>query len=314
MNKINNFFFTLKKRGLDKALYATLQNIKGGLFKILGKRYIKRNIYSYKMILDLYDRGISRALWLFGERELEHKYLLEQVINPGMTILDIGSNIGYYPLMELNLIGKNGTLISVEPSGSNIKLLKKNLTLNNFHNIEIHEGAISDIDSQKDFFLSNQSNLNTFHNIGTGIEHLSGEIIKVKTQTISSVLKGRSVDLIRMDVEGHEVEVLNGMLSSIKEFRKLPMIIFETHLSRYSSEHDFGKTLNELFKLKYKVIFVGSSSERGSNIISKYGYKSIKEIKSDGEKRKIFKDIKSKDAIQLICFKGGIRTVLLSPP
>ena len=75
MNKINNFFFTLKKRGLDKALYATLQNIKGGLFKILGKRYIKRNIYSYKMILDLYDRGISRALWLFGERELEHKAL-----------------------------------------------------------------------------------------------------------------------------------------------------------------------------------------------------------------------------------------------
>ena len=60
------------------------------------------------MILDLHDKGISRALWLFGDRELEHKYLLEKVIKPGMTILDIGSNIGYYPLMELNLIGKKG--------------------------------------------------------------------------------------------------------------------------------------------------------------------------------------------------------------
>tara|TARA_B100000073_G_scaffold343611_1_gene348787 strand:- start:185 stop:1135 length:951 start_codon:yes stop_codon:yes gene_type:complete len=313
MNKINNFFFTVKNRGLSKALYATKQNINGFLLKILGKRYIKRNIYSFQMILDLYDKGISRALWLFGDRELEHKYLLEKVIKPGMTILDIGSNIGYYPLMELNLIGKNGKLISVEPSNSNIELLKKNLSLNNFHEIEIHEGAVSDKEAEKDFFLSTQSNLNTFHNIGTGINHLSGEIVKVKTQTISSILNGRAVDLIRMDVEGHEVEVLNGMISSIDKFSKLPMIIFETHISRYTKDHDFKKTLNDLFNLKYRVSFVGSSSARGSNTISEYGYKSIKDIKSDGEERKIFKDIKNKDAIELICLKGGIRTVLLTP-
>ena len=116
-----------------------------------------------------------------------------------------------------------------------------------------------------------------------------------------------------MDVEGHEVEVLNGMISSIDEFKKLPMIIFETHLSRYNKEHDFEKTLNGLFNLDYSVSFAGSSSERGSKIISEYGYESIKEIKSDGEVRKIFKDIINKDAIELICFKGGIRTVLLMP-
>ena len=312
MGKINNFLFTIKKRGIKKALYATQQNIKGFLLKSSGKRYIKRKIYNYKMFLDLYDRGISRALWLFGDRELEHKYMLEKIIKPGMSILDIGSNIGYYPLMELNLIGKKGKLISVEPSSSNIELLKRNLELNNFHQIEIHEGAISDENSEKNFFLSTQSNLNTFHNIGTGIEHLSGEIVKVKVQTITSLLKGRSIDLIRMDVEGHEVEVLNGMISSIDEMSKLPMIIFETHLSRYTKEHDFKKTLNRLFDLNYRVSLVGSSSVGGSNIISKYGYKSSKEIKSDGETRKIFKDIRSQDAIDLICFKGGIRTVLLS--
>ena len=105
-------------------------------------------------------------------------------------------------------------------------------------------------------FYPTQSNLNTFHNIGTGKNHLSGEIVKVKTQTISSLLDGRDLDLIRMDVEGHEVEVLNGMISSIDEFRKLPMIIFETHISRYNKEHDFEKTLNGLFNLDYSVRLV----------------------------------------------------------
>ena len=112
MRKINNFLFTIKKRGLVKALYAAHQNIKGFLLKSLGKRFVKRKIYNYKMYLDLYDRGISRALWLFGDRELEHKYMLEKIIKPGMSILDIGSNIGYYPLLELNLIGDKGTLKS----------------------------------------------------------------------------------------------------------------------------------------------------------------------------------------------------------
>ena len=131
------------------------KSIKGLFLKILGKKDTSKEIFIIiKMILDLHDKGISRALWLFGDRELEHKYLLEKVIKPGMTILDIGSNIGYYLLMELNLIGKNGNLISVEPSNSNIELLKKNLILNNFHEIEIHEGAISDKESEKDFFLS----------------------------------------------------------------------------------------------------------------------------------------------------------------
>ena len=84
------------------------------------------------MFLDLQDRGISRTLLLFGERELEHKKMLEEVLEPGMSVLDIGANIGYYALMELNLIGKTGNLIAVEPSPSNVDLLKRNLSLNGY--------------------------------------------------------------------------------------------------------------------------------------------------------------------------------------
>ena len=58
--------------------------------------------------------------------------------------------------------------------------------------------------------------------------------------------------------------------------------------------------------------WIGSSSIRGSNTVEKYGYKSIKTIKSDGEIRKIFTNIKNKDAIDLYVIRG-LRTVLLKP-
>ena len=47
-----------------------------------------------------------------------------------MQVLDIGANIGYYVLIERNLIGKKGKIVAVEPVDENIELLKKNLELN----------------------------------------------------------------------------------------------------------------------------------------------------------------------------------------
>src|SRR5690606_8002217 len=109
-------------RGLGSTLRATVQSMRGAVHQKLGKRFIEQPLYSYRMLLDLEDKGISRTLLLFGERELEHKIMLERVLRSGMTVLDIGANIGYYALMARGIIGPSGTLIAVEPSPSNIEL------------------------------------------------------------------------------------------------------------------------------------------------------------------------------------------------
>ena len=226
MRLLSSAISTMYKRGPAAVFGAAFYHFYGHLHSILGKRFLNKRIYDYRMYLDLQDRGISRTLLLFGERELEHKRMLEEVLKPGMCVLDIGANIGYYALMELNLIGKTGKLIAVEPSPSNIELLKRNLSLNGHSDIEIYNAAISNFSGNKLFHLSNMSNLNTFHDVGTGIEHLSGESLEVQTFTIPEIMKGRSLDLIRMDVEGHEVEVLDGLLPAIENNEMSPMIIF----------------------------------------------------------------------------------------
>ncbi len=311
MPKFKNIFITLTKRGFLSMLIASYYHLVGTLMKTLNKKFITKKIYNYKMLLDLYDKGISRTLLLFGKRELEHKKMLEDIIKPEMTVLDIGANIGYYSLMMLELIGNKGKLIAVEPSPSNIEILKKNLLLNKYNNIEVHNAAISDENGTKKFFLSEMSNLNTLNYTEKKSLNLTGETINVKTLTVPQIMEGRNLDLIRMDVEGHEVEVLNGLIPNIGVNNLYPSIIFETHRSRYNNEHSMEKTLKNLFAKNYKVSMLGSTSKEGTKKIEAKGYISTEAIQTDEYERVIFKNIKEQDAIDLICNEGGVRCAVL---
>ena len=303
----------LKHRGVLALISAVRGVLVGVVGRLLGRRFVKRKIYDYRMWLDLQDRGISRGLLLFGNRELEHREMLSRIVNPGITIFDVGANIGYYAIMESKLVGDQGRIIAIEPSPSNIELLRKNLTLNSITNVEVLSGAISDKNGKAKFHLSHQSNLNTFHAIGSGLKHLSGYSINVETQTISqlSTTFGKP-DLIRMDVEGHEVAVLNGAIEDIRLGIMRPAVIFETHLTRYNLDNDMSKTLRCLFNLGYRVKLAASSWEEGSERVEALGYQPDMSIKTDGNVRKIFREITNEDAIDLICNTGGLRTVFLA--
>jgi len=309
-----NALSAIRTRGLSAVFRAVSNDVNGRFHALMGRKFIKKRIYnSYDMYLDLSDRGISRTLLLFGERELEHKRILELILKPGMSVLDIGCNIGYYALMELRLIGPEGTLIGVEPSPSNAQLAKRNLELNGYGGVEVHNKAISDNKGKKDLFMSTMSNLNTFHTQGTGGIHLDGTVSTVETDTVPGIMAGRPLDLIRMDVEGHEVEVINGLLPAIEADEMKPMIIFETHLSRYGDDHDMSEPLCRLFKAGYETRYVGSSSETGTKKLVDRGYKPIETLRSDDVERGIFENIQDQDTIDMICNTGGMRTVLLAP-
>ena len=314
MAKLRNIFVIINERGVLVLFKAIFNLCHASFIKyIMRNKYICKRIFNYKMYLDLNDPGISRSLILFGEREIDHKIILEKVLKPSMTVFDIGANIGYYALMELELIGPSGKLLAIEPSPDNVELLNRNLILNDFNDVNVVNGAVSDTSATREFFLSDFSNLNTFHNIGTGVKHLSGKKITVKTFTVPNLArKFGKPDLIRMDVEGHEVEVLNGMIESIKNNEINPMIIFETHLTRYNKDHDMESTLKSLFTYGYRTKFLASSSERKTNIINKMEYKKSDPIKTDGVIRRIYEDINDDDAIELICHKGGARTIFLT--
>jgi len=229
MSLISSAFSTLKDRGAGVLIGAGFNHL-SGVFrrKLLSQRFIEKRIHNYKMNLDLDDRGISRTLLLFGTREVEHKVMLERVLKPGMTVLDIGAKIGYYALMELGMIGDEGTLVAVEPSPSNVDLLKRNLTLNGYPDVEVNLMAISDQPGQRTFFLSEMSNLNTFHDTGTGSLHLSGEKVEVKTATGTELMAERAPDLMRPYGEGDAGELITGLFHAAVNGDQDPSVLVLT--------------------------------------------------------------------------------------
>ena len=314
---INSLVITFRKRG-TRALFSAVYGHLLQLFLrgVLRRRYYEKQIYDYRMVLDLFDKGLSRTLMLFGERELEHKLLLEKICRPGMRVLDIGANIGYYAIMESQLIRPGGALLAVEPSPANVDLLKRNLELNDLENtVTVRTAAVSDQHAEQKFFISPKSNLNTFH-----LEHLSESRqaeyseITVQSITLSDILsEWGAFNLLRMDVEGHEVEILGSLLSLIRQGRIQPTVIFETHINRYRGDQGFADTLRGFEKQGYGLSLVGSSSRRGSKVLQDAGYEMLAEVRTDEYERGIFAEIRWADGIPIITETGGIRTVVIAP-
>ena len=309
---IANLALILRKKGFEGLAEACYYALLAKISAYGGRRFLRKQIHGCEMDLNLQDKGISRTLLLFGTREAEHRVLLEQVLKPGMTVFDVGANIGYYALMEKRLIGPTGKVIAAEPAPANAELLRRNLALNGFDDVPVLDLAISDQAGKRSFHLAEQSNLGSFHNSGTGARHLSGQSIEVEMRTLADLAtEFGPPDLIRMDVEGHEVEILSGLIEPVASGAMTPMVLFETHLSRYSPDHDLEAPLRRLFELGYGARFLASSAEAGSAAIEARGYQGGEPIHTDFVTRRIFENVSEEDAIDLICRTGGVRTVLL---
>jgi hypothetical protein len=91
-----------------------------------------------------------------------------------------------------------------------------------------------------------------------------------------------------------------------------PMILFESHRSRYTPEHDLAPQLRALFAAGYRVACLASNSEEGTTQIRERGYRGGPPFETDIIERVVFENVADEDAIDLICRGRGVRSVLLS--
>ncbi|MCH7972658.1 MAG: FkbM family methyltransferase [Bacteroidetes bacterium] len=309
--KFNRLGFLGFLNYMKATVYYFLQN------DLLKKKYMTRRIHDYKLSLDLADKGISRQLVKSGTREEQLRYILKNEIKPGMTILDIGANIGYYPIMEAKLAGTTGFIYAVEPSPDNFQQLLNNIKLNNLDaQFKTYNIGISSSVGQERFFLSTHSNLHTFIRDGFNGSYttkgVSDDYLEVEVTDLSTFLKDKkNVDLIRMDVEGYEVEILEGLETAISTSLFNGKIVFECHFPKYDNDkHSIRKQIEMLFRNSYKIKYMTSNDDKKSRI-RELGYKPVKTIRTgDVTTQSVYVNISDRDAITLISELGGVRDVL----
>ncbi len=186
--------------------------------------YVCREVLGSRMYLDVSDPGISRDLLIHGIREDWAIDVMRETLRPGQTVVDVGANIGYYVLFEASLVGPRGKVYGIEPVPDNFSLLERNVALNAYDTIELHRFAVSEAAGRSVMHLSHLRNWHAMTPVqGTG------RTIEVEVRPLDAFLEGKPFPaLVRMDVEGHEYEILRGMQRTIAEAPELTLFI-EVH-------------------------------------------------------------------------------------
>jgi len=211
------------------------------------------SVNGYNLSLLPNDDGISTELALFNTHEPLNTKLLAQNLKKGMVCFDIGANIGYYTLLESKIVGEEGKVIAIEPSPVNFTQLQKNIQNEKANNVELYQMAGGDQNGTIKFLLDPHSNLSRI--ILNEDSKPEGEIVDVPVKKLDSFLDEFSIkklDFIRMDVEGYEFNILEGMRNSIKKFR--PMIQMEVHTNILGNKKT-QNLLEWLMSEKYEIIY-----------------------------------------------------------
>ena len=84
---MNKLYFVLRTRGLSAVIRATSRELFRLWFQyVLRQRFVQIRVFDFRLTIDLLDTGISRTLWLFGKRELDHKWIMEKTLRPGAKV------------------------------------------------------------------------------------------------------------------------------------------------------------------------------------------------------------------------------------
>jgi FkbM family methyltransferase len=238
-DRLSTFFYRLLRASI--AQYSEI--VKWLKLKLLwlqyGNRCVVRNVHGDMMWLSLKDKGISSGLMAHGYWEPLATKILNETVQEGDIVVDIGANMGYFVLQESKLVGKSGKVFAIEPVAANIELLRKNLQLNYCSNVETFQLAVGATnDEQSSIYLSYKLNCGSMV-FRENINLVEGAVKKVPVSlmTLDRFLENKPIpNFIRMDVEGYEFEIIQGMKGLLARRQPLKLLI-EIHPAYLGKEN-----------------------------------------------------------------------------
>ena len=203
---------------------------------------------------------------MLGVHEKSVRNLLKSI--RGDSFYDVGANVGYYSLFLRHNFHR---VYAVEPVPRNVRRLKRSLSIRFVRNVTVIPVALSDKNGETTFYV-NSDQKNIFNNFsasslfekfesrssdGGPDRTYSGLQITTRTMTFDSLLSEPFVDLVKIDVEGAEFLVLEGMKESLAH-GKVRNVLVELH------NRDRKKELEDILSRNFtRVLWVDSQHIHG---------------------------------------------------
>jgi FkbM family methyltransferase len=179
-----------------------------------------------RMYLDPDDQVITPTILVTGAWELNETDLFRRLVKPGDTVVDAGANVGYYTVIGARLVGDKGKVYAFEPDPANFALLEKNVRLNGLTNVVLERKALSNRKGTVQLFIAdaNKGDHRIYQPDGE-----SRPWIDVEAVRLDEYFKGlgRGIDVLKMDVQGAEGLILEGMTGLLEGQTDGPTIFFE---------------------------------------------------------------------------------------
>jgi FkbM family methyltransferase len=199
-----------------------------------------------------FNTGRSNAGYLLGTSEPDVQHALATVVNAGMTFYDVGSNVGFHAMLAAGLVGPAGHVICFEPFPDNANQIGYNAGLNLFTHVRVRQEALGNHDGFGRFLTSEEPTWGKLDSAGVEPSRMSGEL-QVAVRSFDSVVAESALpapDVIKIDVEGGEVDVLRGARRTLREYR--PILLIELHGTN-------AEVAEELERLGYRAGVLSSS-------------------------------------------------------
>ena len=188
---------------------------------------------------------IAQGDWF--EREIE---FWRDNIQEGMTIIDVGANAGVYAFSAAKRVGATGRVLAIEPFSACVNYLNETCRVNQFDWVNVCAGAASDRIGKAKLSVGSASELNE---VVADDSLVSGSFEEVDCFTLDSLLDKydvKRVDMLKIDAEGHELQVLKGSDRLLQEFA--PIILYENIAGAQGSNLPVADYLRECnYKLFY---------------------------------------------------------------
>jgi FkbM family methyltransferase len=255
--------------------------------KYLACRPLQGRLFNGCAVTCNLNEHIQRHVYFFGAYEPIESYLFYRLIEPGMSVIDAGANVGQYTLVAAERVGPAGEVHAFEPVPENFEALAAHVRLNGFSDrVRCNSLALWDreIDLQLNLEASDQDENATNYSVGA-----KGAIVRtvaspaVRLDDYASHNSLKRVDVIKLDIEGAELHALRGARQLLETHR--PTLLMEINRERCRG--------------------LGYEPEEMWSLLSPLGYK-MQTIDADPAKCCTLESLRQTDRANIICYARAL--------